>query len=275
MKDTIITTDPAIAAEALRMGKIIGMPTETVYGLAAAIDSVEALKSIFEIKQRPYNNPLILHIYDVNQLEDIAISVSGSAKALAEAFWPGPLTLLLRKAPSVPDIVTAGLDTVAVRIPGHPLALELLRKVNKPVAAPSANPFGQISPTEAAHVAGYFNAQIPIILDGGPCTVGFESTIVGFNDERAVIYRHGSITQTQIAEVCKTATVDGSAEKAIVAPGMYLRHYAPRTPLLFSSDLAALIKRYAGCKIGLLYYNQYTPDFISCATVAQNIERVR
>lgn len=263
MKDTIITTDIAAASIALQSGEVIGMPTETVYGLAAAIDSHEALVRIFDIKKRPHNNPLILHLFDVSQLDEVAASVPKAAIALASAFWPGPLTLLLKKHPSVPDIITAGLETVAVRIPNHPLAIQLLEAVGKPVAAPSANPFGSISPTEASHVHKYFNGQIPLILDGGPCAVGIESTIVGFENEKAVIHRHGTIAEVQIAAICETAKASGG-EKKLVAPGMYPRHYAPRTPLIFSSDVSALLQKYKDRKVGLLYYGAGPSGIESC-----------
>lgn len=272
MKDTIITTDIVAASAALQSGDVIGMPTETVYGLAAAIDSHEALMRIFDVKKRPHNNPLILHLFDVMQLDDVAACVPEEAKALAAAFWPGPLTLLLKRNPYVPDIVTAGLETVAVRIPNHPLTLELLKAVGKPVAAPSANPFGSISPTEAAHVHKYFNGQIPLILDGGPCAVGIESTIIGFDNEKAVIHRYGTISDAQITSVCEIAKASGDGGKKTVAPGMYPRHYAPRTPLIFSNDVSALLQKYENRKVGLLYYGE-KPSGIETCTVTCSLSK--
>jgi len=263
MTGTIVTKDIAAASAALQSGEVIGMPTETVYGMAAVIDSHEALIRIFDIKKRPRNNPLILHISNVMQLDEVAASIPEAASDLASAFWPGPLTLLLKKHSSVPDIITAGLETVAVRIPNHLVTIELLKAAGKPVAAPSANPFGSISPTEASHVHKYFNGQIPLILDGGSCAVGIESTIVGFENDKAVIHRHGTISETQIAAVCETAKSSGG-EKKLVAPGMYPRHYAPKTPLLFSSDVSGLLQKFNDRKVGLLYYGEKPAGIESC-----------
>lgn len=256
MRKTILTTNIPEAARRLLDGEVIGMPTETVYGLAGIINSETAISNIFKVKGRPADNPLIVHIADLSQLDDVAAEVPELARQLSRAFWPGPLTMLLKKRSTVPDVVTAGLETVAVRMPAHPAALALLSIVGEPVAAPSANPFGAISPSEAAHVLKYFEGKIPLILDGGPCAVGIESTIVGFEGTDVVVYRHGSITVEQIMAVTGTTCIDRHSGVLKVAPGMYPRHYAPATPLVFSNDLQKLAEQHKGKKIGVLYYGE-------------------
>ena len=176
----IISENISKAVKILDNDGVIGFPTETVYGLAANIFSETALRKIFEIKKRPAFNPLIVHIKHFSELEHIAKEVPNDASLLAARFWPGPLTLLLPKKPSISDTITAGKPTVAVRMPNHPMALALLEQLDFPLAAPSANPFGRISPTTAAHVASYFPQDLQLVLDGGDCQNGLESTIVGF-----------------------------------------------------------------------------------------------
>ena len=187
----MIGTALSTAIELLRRDEVVAIPTETVYGLAGNALYPKAIASIFEIKNRPRFDPLIVHASSVERLSQYANAFPEAARRLADQFMPGPLTLLLDKAAIIPDLVTAGSPRVALRVPNHPLTLSLLQQLDFPLAAPSANPFGYISPTTAQHVADQLGSQIPYILDGGPCQVGVESTIVGFEDGQAVVYRKG------------------------------------------------------------------------------------
>ncbi|MCX7744604.1 MAG: L-threonylcarbamoyladenylate synthase [Flavobacteriales bacterium] len=232
-----IGTDIQKAAELLIEGKVVGIPTETVYGLAANALNTDAVADIFRIKNRPDFDPLIVHIADISQVELYASLFHEKAVKLAEAFWPGPLTLVLPKRNNIPFSVTSGLDTVGLRIPRHSLTLELLKQLPFPLAAPSANPFGYISPTIAQHVADQLGELIPYILDGGPCTVGVESTIVGFDKSfNPVIYRKGMITLNMIERVVGKTQVFTHSQSNPQAPGMLTSHYAPRTPLKIISS---------------------------------------
>lgn len=221
--------DEALAA--LRRGEAIGLPTETVYGLAADASRPEAVRRIFALKGRPADHPLIVHIAAAAQLEDWAREVPPAAWALAEAFWPGPLTLILRKQPQVPDEVTGGQPTVGLRCPAHPMALALLRAFGGGLAAPSANRFGRISPTTAAHVHEEFGNAVPVVLDGGECAVGIESTIVDLSGGVARILRPGQVSRAQLEAVIG-AVADGADSDSPRASGTLEAHYAPRTPLL-------------------------------------------
>lgn len=234
---TLLTKDIRKAADALLAGNIIGMPTETVYGLAGLAYNDSAIRSIYEIKARPYNNPLILHVDNLASLASIAQDVPQLAYDLAEAFWPGPLTLILNKTSNVPQLVTGGQNTVAVRIPSHPVALELLKAVKFPLAAPSANPFGRVSPTASSHVMDYFNGKIPLILEGGNSTVGIESTIVGFDRGMPVVYRQGCVTGEDLKRFSAKVKLELKAKAMPVAPGMLSRHYSPKTPLIVVRSL--------------------------------------
>ncbi len=228
----------AEAAEILRAGGTVAFPTETVYGLGANALSAQAVEKIFAAKERPGWDPLIVHIGERAMLSTVAAEVSQDAHRLMEAFWPGPLTLLLPRHARVPEIVTAGLDRAGVRMPAHPVAHALLAQAGVPVAAPSANRFGHISPTNAWHVAEDLDGRIDAILDGGDTTHGVESTVVEVRREGCVIYRPGVITQEQIRAVCRgevmfrTELEQSEQEKAAPAPGMGLRHYAPRARLV-------------------------------------------
>lgn len=219
------------AAERLRAGQLVCFPTETVYGLGADASNPQAVAGIFALKGRPANHPLIVHLGGIDQLGHWAKQVPEAAWKLAESFWPGPLTLILEKAPWVPLAVTGGLQTIGLRIPAHPLALELLQQFGGGLAAPSANRFGQVSPTTAAHVLAEFGAAAPIILDGGPCQVGVESTILQLSGEEAVLLRPGQITPSQLAAVLGTSPRAQQASDQLRAPGLLASHYAPRTPL--------------------------------------------
>jgi len=231
----MIGKDIGKAAEWLRKGQLVAIPTETVYGLGAnALDS-EAVLSIFETKNRPTFDPLIVHADSLDSLGKYVLDLPWQARKLAEAFWPGPLTLVVPKGPQIPDLVTAGLPTVAVRVPNHPLTLALLSSLDFPIAAPSANPFGYISPTTANHVAAQLGDAIPYILDGGDCQVGIESTIVSFEGSIPTVLRLGGLSLESIeAVIGKVATTLHSSSNP-QAPGMLKSHYAPRKPLYLAS----------------------------------------
>lgn len=219
-----------LAAKLLQSGDVVGIPTETVYGLAADISNPVAVNKIFSIKNRPSNHPLIIHIATLDQLDIYARNIPDYAYKLAQQFWPGPLTLVLEKSDLVGDWVTGGQSTVGIRMPNHPLALSLLKAVGKPLAAPSANLFGRISPTLAHHVIGEFNGAIPV-LDGGACSVGIESTIIdATHPATCSILRQGSITLKQIRQLLVNVNVQDSVNKTKRVSGSLKYHYAPSKP---------------------------------------------
>jgi L-threonylcarbamoyladenylate synthase len=221
------------AALAIRRGQVIAIPTETVYGMAANAFDETAVRQVFAIKARPALDPLIVHIADADGLDAVAASVPPAARTLAAAFWPGPLTLVLPKKPCIPDSVTAGLDTVAIRVPVHPIARKIIREAACPVAAPSANRFGTISPTCARHVFNQFGTELDGIVDGGPCAVGVESTILGFWENRVWLLRPGGIPLEALEAIAgPIAIYRQSGPDDIRAPGTMPRHYAPATPLI-------------------------------------------
>ncbi len=253
----MITVDLYKARKELESGGIIALPTETVYGLAGNALDEDAVGKIFSTKKRPHYNPLIVHIKSVDYLPQVARDIPDMAYRLARSFWPGPLTLVLKKQPNIPDTVTSGKDTVAVRVPDHPLTLELLEQLDFPLAAPSANPFGSISPTSAAHVEKYFGDTLPVILDGGECRKGIESTIIGFEGERPVIFRMGSLSLEEIRRVAGEVSFNTkSVDQQPAAPGMLLRHYAPATDTYLTKDVMDLVTVHADKKIGLLLFRQ-------------------
>lgn len=221
--------DEALAA--LRRGEAIGLPTETVYGLAADASRPDAVRRIFALKGRPADHPLIVHVAGADQLGRWARDVPDAARILAAAFWPGPLTLILRKRNDVPDEVTGGQATVGLRCPAHPLALALLRAFDGGLAAPSANRFGHVSPTSAAHVRDEFGDAVPVVLDGGDCAVGIESTILDLSGDLPRILRPGRITHAQIAALVGEVGEGGNANSPR-ASGTLDAHYAPRTALM-------------------------------------------
>jgi L-threonylcarbamoyladenylate synthase len=222
------------AAHLLNQGGVVAFPTETVYGLGADAFNAEAVARIFEIKQRPHFDPLIVHVCTSEQLSLLVTEIPAAARALIDHFWPGPLTLVLPKNPAVPDLVTAGLPSVAVRMPGHPLALELIRQANTPIAAPSANRFGCTSPTTAQHVLDQLGTRVDRIVDGGSCSVGIESTIISLLEETPVLLRAGGIAMEEIERVIGPVQQPATCSSdRPVAPGQLSRHYAPRTPLVF------------------------------------------
>lgn len=216
-------------------GNLVAIPTETVYGLAADATQPEAVTKIFALKGRPVNHPLIVHIGHFDQLTHVATHVPEPLQQLAKTFWPGPLTIVVEKSDQIPDCVTGGQPTVAVRMPSHPIALSLLQAYGKPLAAPSANRYQHISPTTANHVVSEFPDTDLLVIDGGPCTVGLESTIVGWdeNEQSVTLLRPGHISQKQLAEVSGCSVVSPNNPEAASVPGNVATHYAPRTPAYF------------------------------------------
>lgn len=237
----------ARAADALRAGALVGMPTETVYGLAADALDADAVRRVFAAKGRPADHPLIVHLPSAEHLPQWASSIPKEAVALARAFWPGPLTMILRRAEDVPDAVTGGQDTVGVRVPGHPVALALLAVFDSGIAAPSANRFGRISPTTAQHVVEELGEQVSIVLDGGPCEVGIESTILDLSRNTPVLLRPGAISADAIAAVIgrRPRMREEEQGEAPRVSGALAAHYAPRTPLVLvpAERLAEEIRR--------------------------------
>ena len=253
--ETGITTDTSRAVQVLRDGGLIGLPTETVYGLGADAGNAQAVARIFSAKQRPVDHPLIVHIHQPAQMKDWARDAPPAAWQLAEAFWPGPLTLVLRRLPSVLDVVTGGLDTVALRVPAHPLALEVLAQFGGGVAAPSANRHGRVSPTTAQHVRSELGDAVDLLLDGGPCRVGIESTIVDFVDEGIRILRPGSITMQDLRRVTGRIVFDRTNPE-VRRPGAMTSHYAPRATVVLTpaGDALAALEAWQrnGARAGLL-----------------------
>ncbi len=231
----------ARAVDLLRRGEVVALPTETVYGLAGDGFNPQALARIFAVKQRPLFDPLILHVLSLTDAERLlATSIPPQARALAERFWPGPLTLILPKRPEVPDLATSGLPSVAVRVPAHPLSRTLLEAFGGPLAAPSANRFGRISPTTAEAVRQELGDAVPLILDGGPCRVGLESTIVDCNGAKPLILRAGGLSIEEIESVVGPVDQATPVSEKPLAPGHLEHHYAPRKPLRLVDSLDAL-----------------------------------
>ena len=239
------------AAELLRAGGVVAFPTETVYGLGADARNDAAVARIFEIKGRPRFDPLIVHVSEPEMAEGVAVEIPPSARELIRRFWPGPLTLVLPKRADVSDLVTAGLPTVGVRMPRHPLARELIRLAGVPVAAPSANPFGRTSPTTARHVEELLGGAADAILDGGPCEVGLESTILSLADGEPLLLRMGGLELEEIEAAIGRVRVAPPTDDVPLAPGRTLRHYAPRTKLVLAEDAAAVR---GGARMGLLAF---------------------
>ncbi len=246
------------AATLLRSGKVVAIPTETVYGLAANAFNAEAVINIFEIKNRPKFNPLIVHVQSWEMVEKITTTIDPLLKKIAEKFWPGPLTILFPKSDQIHPIITAGSAYVAVRMPNHPLTIQLLTELDFPLAAPSANLFGKISPTTAAHVLEQLGDQIEYVLDGGECSVGVESTIIKMNMyEKVEILRPGGVSAEEIAEITGYLPKTISGSETPEAPGMLNSHYAPKMPLVLG-NIEELLKRFADKKIAVLsYYKKF------------------
>jgi L-threonylcarbamoyladenylate synthase len=244
------------AIEVLKAGDVIGLPTETVYGLAGNAYNTEAITKIFTVKNRPTFDPLIVHTSSIERVHEFVKEIPEQAQLLAKHFMPGPLTLLLPKKEVISDLVTSGLETVAVRIPNHPLALELLQNLDFPLAAPSANPFGYISPTSAQHVDNQLGDKIKYILDGGECRVGIESSIIGFFDGEIVVLRKGGLAIEEIEAIVGKVRIEEHSSSNPKAPGMLKSHYAPRTPLLVIGDW--LMVEEDTSKIGYLGFDKFS-----------------
>ncbi len=227
-------SDPAavrLAAEVIRSGGLVAFPTETVYGLGCDALNPEAVARVFEVKQRPSFDPLIVHIGTLSSLDRLVHAINPGEHRLMDAFWPGPLTLVLRKRENVPDLVTAGLPTVAIRMPAHPVAQALIREAGVPIAAPSANPFSYVSPTTAEHVRQALGDRVDLILDGGPCPIGLESTIVSMAGDQPELLRPGALPLSDIEAIVGSLMCRGGSDLRPPAPGRLARHYATRTPL--------------------------------------------
>jgi len=254
-----ISKDVLEAVKYLQQGEVIGIPTETVYGLAGNALNEHAILRIFEVKNRPKFDPLIVHVANLDQARDFVVAFPSNALQLANQFWPGPLTLLLDKKPIVPDLLTAGSQRVAIRIPNHPLTLQMLKQLEFPVAAPSANPFGYVSPTTAQHVEDQLGDKIPFILDGGPCAVGLESTIIGFEAEKPIIYRLGGIRLEDLESSVGRVKLNLNLSSNPLAPGMLKTHYAPLKKIMVGK-IADLMTKYQHKKIGIISFTEdYKP----------------
>ena len=259
------------AAAILRDGGLVGIPTETVYGLGANGLNEEAVAHIFEAKGRPQDNPLILHIPDASWLERYCKDIPLTAYKLADAYWPGPMTMILRRKDIVPDAVTAGLDTVGMRCPAHPLCRAIIDAAGVPVAAPSGNTSGRPSPTTAQHMLEDMDGKIDAIVDGGPCSVGVESTIIDLTETPARLLRPGGITLEQLEEVLGEVAVDPAVTRLMgageqpKAPGMKYRHYAPKAPVtVVTGDpqkSAEYIASHAAPEDGIICFDEFLPLF--------------
>ncbi len=259
MKETEIGKDLELAKKILKSGRLVAIPTETVYGLAANALDQKAVSRIFEAKNRPTFDPLIIHVGAIEEFKTYVKNVSKELLDIAIHFCPGPLTFLIEKQTNIPDLVTSGLSKVAIRIPNHPLSLSLLKSIDFPLAAPSANPFGYISPTNAAHVYDQLNKKVDYILDGGQCEVGLESTIIGFEKNKLVVYRKGGLAIESIKEVFNgEIVIKNHSSSHPEAPGMLKKHYAPNKKMsVFSSS-----KEISGdiSKIGFLGFNRFLAE---------------
>lgn len=258
---TVIGTDIDRAKHFLKNGGLVAIPTETVYGLAANALNTEAVLNIFEVKNRPSFNPLIVHCADWQMAQQYVKNIPNKAYLLADKLMPGPFTLLLEKKDVIPDVVTAGSSKVAIRVPNHPMTLTLLKELDFPLAAPSANPFGYISPTTAEHVLQSLGGKIPYILDGGPSAVGLESTIAGFGEnEEIILYRSGGVSIEDIEKISgeKVQLVNSVAEKNPATSGRLKSHYAPDTAL-YVGNIDELQREFADKKIAVISFaKKYT-----------------
>ncbi|WP_027002502.1 L-threonylcarbamoyladenylate synthase [Hugenholtzia roseola] len=267
----MIGTDLDFAKTCLLAGKTVAIPTETVYGLAANGLNVNAVAEIFRIKKRPTFDPLILHTDSLAKVENWVVEIPKPLLLLAEHFWAGALTLLLPKKGIVPALVTSGLETVAMRIPNHPLTLELLSRLNFPLAAPSANPFGYLSPTTPLHVAQQLGNEVGYILDGGKSQIGIESTIVGIENGLVTVFRKGGIPIEDIESLLgQRVALRPHSTSRPAAPGMLQSHYAPRKPIVVGEDLSSLLEAQAGKKVGVLAFQK-----LPALTAAQSPTKAR
>ncbi len=252
---TITGTDINKSAELLNSGSLVAIPTETVYGLAANALNQDAVLKIFETKGRPTFNPLIVHVHDANEFLKYAVEVPELVTKLAQSFSPGPITFVLPKKNNIPDIVTGGGDTVALRVPDHPLTLKLLAQLDFPLAAPSANPFGYISPVDARHVKDQLGGKIPYILDGGQCMIGIESTVVTVLSGKVVVYRLGGVSLEDLKDVVGDVELRIHGDANPVSPGQLKSHYAPTIPLKLGRMKDLLIE-FASKKVACLTFSQ-------------------
>lgn len=243
------------AKQLLSQGELVAIPTETVYGLACNALNEEAVTRIFQVKNRPQFDPLIVHVPSFERVAKYASNIPDNGKKLAEAFWPGPLTLLLLKNDIISDLVTAGLPNVGVRSPDHPLTSVLLKDLDFPLAAPSANPFGYVSPTTAEHVNDQLGDKISYILDGGPCRVGIESTIIGFENGLATVYRSGGLRIEDIEKVIGRVRFQTQSSSNPKAPGQLQSHYAPLKKMIVG-DLGELIKKFGSRAVGVMSFER-------------------
>lgn len=256
----VISAHIDLAVKHLKANDLVAIPTETVYGLAGNALRETSISKIFEVKRRPKFDPLIAHIGDLPMLEKLVFEVPEKARQLADQFWPGPLTLLLPKRKQVPDLLTSGSDRVAVRMPDHPLTLDLLQQLDFPLAAPSANPFGYVSPTTAQHVEDQLGRDIPYILDGGPCTIGLESSIIGFEGEETIVYRLGGLPVEAIEQVTGPVKINLNKSSNPQAPGMLKSHYSPGKPVLLG-QIDSLIKEHEDRRVGIIAFDQKHGNF--------------
>ena len=248
----MITSNISYAVHALNQGELVAIPTETVYGLAGSAFNEQAIQKIFQLKNRPTCNPLILHTHCISEVSKFVKEIPPNALKLAEAFWPGPLTLLLPKKSIIPHSVTSGSHLVAVRIPNHSVTLELLKQLEFPLVAPSANPYTRISPTNSKMVDDYFGDALPYILDGDICSKGIESTIVGFHENAPVIYRQGAISVDAIEFIAGKSKVLATKSEKVTTPGMSPMHYAPRTSFKIVDSVSDFIVQNPTLNIGVL-----------------------
>jgi L-threonylcarbamoyladenylate synthase len=243
----------------LERGSLVAIPTETVYGLAANALDPTAVVKIFKVKNRPHFDPLIVHVANLDQATNLVETIPAKAKKLAQLFWPGPLTILLKKKNIIPDLVTSGMDTVGIRCPDHALTQSLLQSLSFPLAAPSANPFGYVSPTKPEHVNDQLGNQIDYILDGGECRVGIESTIIGFENDQAVVFRLGGLSMEAIEKEIGPVKIQLNASSNPKAPGQLKSHYSPQKKVVIG-NLPELIKKYASKKFGILSFSRKIED---------------
>ena len=272
-----IGTDIAKARKCLEGGGLVAIPTETVYGLAANAFNPDAVARVFAAKQRPAFDPLIVHVASYGQALKLTRNMPEQAAQLATRFWPGPLTMLLQRKPEIPDLVTSGLDTVGIRLPSQSLTRKLIASLEFPLVAPSANPFGYVSPTTPEHVNDQLGDKIDYILDGGTCQVGIESTIVGFEGGRVKVHRLGGISVEELEEELEAEVeVNTHSTSNPKAPGMLENHYSPATPIRLGS-IPQLMQEYAGKRVGVLSFHKavkegrvLAPDQ-SLTTAAKNL----
>lgn len=240
------------------------IPTETVYGLAGVFSDIGAITRIFKAKERPLFNPLIVHVADLSEVDELAAEVPALARELARRLWPGPLTLVLKKKPIVPDLITAGLDTVAIRMPNHPVALDVIRAAGLPLAAPSANLFGQLSPTRVEDIDVELWKRTDGVVDGGPCSVGVESTVIEVHSNHITLLRPGGISMERLRSFCDRIEIPEKETELAAqrrSPGRILHHYSPRTPLFFDDKAPD----FAGKKVGWLLFKERNKNIPAAA----------